>query len=613
MAAKSSEAMSVAAVASSVYRSVISTGCKATFLDSDMVCNGKAVLRRFREGKSKGKANFVGCEHWSRDSLNMATSHRFTPIPPEVRETIVVKLFRNEPLDEQDDDTKVLPGECKAIFHPSHLPKHSECPRNHYRDGIHVICGLDKHDCYAQLSLFIPVDPKDLRIVIIPVAGVPHSHPNFPRTKIPDLEGQLVQELHPGMLINRKRADLVVNQRQTRFPHGTDIEGVYHEFHKDRTLGIAERYIHAVNTQADDGHIIVTINPHTTFAVVHGKTNEWKLLIWLNSVQKRTVIGRIWSNCATRDAFILVWKGIFETIETITGKKLNFKAFSPTSNLLGAIGDSEGAQAQGLADVVILRQMNCDNPVMHFDDILKLIWKTCLVHFTRGVLGLRDHITDEVLQYLLSFPYLNTPEDIQEYYTFCADSRNAKGSHAEDNQIKPTNRPLLEAILLAKEQDAQTARIVEEMISSGVLTNPNNSLQARFKMKAQRQARASEKKPATEAELITRKESRTLRDKIKAKEQENEDLRKQIAMLTQANGSRLLSTPKRSLPTASLSPSNAIIDVDELFGSPPISVRDLSDDEFDYAAALNSDVMSPIFKKMARDYSMPGVDDNESN
>ncbi|KAK6974965.1 hypothetical protein R3P38DRAFT_3478367 [Favolaschia claudopus] len=340
-----------------------------------------------------------------------------------------------------------------------------------------------------------------------------------------------------------------------------------------------------------------------------------------------TVIGRIWSNHATRDTFILVWKGIFETIETITGKKLNFKAFSPTSNLLGAIGDSEGAQAQGLADVVILRQMNCDNPVMHFDDILKLIWKTCLVHFTRGVLGLRDHITDEVFQYLLSFPYLNTSEDIQEYYTFCADSRNAKvqgrlslapclpqslsfwdltpndtnpieGSHAEDNQIKPTNRPLLEAILLAKEQDAQTARIVDEMISSGVLQNLNNSLQARFKMKAQRQARALKKKRAAESELITH-------------------FRKQIAMLTQASGSRLPSTPKQSLPVASsskirLSPSNAIIDVDEMLGSPPTSFRDLSDDELDYAAALNSDVMSPIFKKMARDYSMPGVDD-ESN
>ncbi|KAK6993265.1 hypothetical protein R3P38DRAFT_2567229 [Favolaschia claudopus] len=260
-------------------------------------------------------------------------------------------------------------------------------------------------------------------------------------------------------------------------------------------------------------------------------------------------------------------------------------------------------QAQGLADVIILRQMNCNSPPMHFDDILKLIWKTCLVHFNRGVFGLRDHVTDEVLQYLLSFPYLTTSEDIQDYYTFCADrslsnkfyskvthqnsawwahkvsypwllislnrflshmdkrhwdltpndTNPIEGSHAQDNQIKPTSRPLLEAILLAKDLDAQTARIIEEMVASGVLENPNNSLQARFKLKAQRQARAQEKRRTSDAELITRKESRNLQSKMKATQQENEDLRKQIALLTQASGSIPPSTPQRPLPVASSS------------------------------------------------------------
>ncbi|KAJ6562934.1 hypothetical protein B0H10DRAFT_2116486 [Mycena sp. CBHHK59/15] len=38
----------------------------------------------------------------------------------------------------------------------------------------------------------------------------------------------------------------------------------------------------------------------TTFGVVHSETNEWKLVIWLNSIDKRT-------------AFVLVWNGIFGT------------------------------------------------------------------------------------------------------------------------------------------------------------------------------------------------------------------------------------------------------------------------------------------------------------
>ncbi|KAK6984181.1 hypothetical protein R3P38DRAFT_2806941 [Favolaschia claudopus] len=419
----------------------------------------------------------------------MGTRHRFTAIPFEAREAIVVKLFRNEPLDEEDDDTRVLVGECKEIIHPSHLPRNGQCSRNHYRDGGHAIAELEKRTCDAKLSLFIPIDPNDLRAVIIPLAGLTKKVPLSRRTTLgvdqsnsiveaaaleQDLEGRMVQELHPGML---------------------------------------------------------------------------------NNLNSRMV---------------------------------------PTLK-----------QAQGLADVIILRQMNCNSPPMHFDDILKLIWKTCLVHFNRGVFGLRDHVTDEVLQYLLSFPHLTTSEDIQDYYTFCAESTNPKvqgkhwdltpndtnpieGSHAQDNQIKPTSRPLLEAILLAKDLDAQTARIIEEMVASGVLENPNNSLQARFKLKAQRQARAQEKRRTSDAELITRKESRNLQSKMKATQQENEDLRKQIALLTQA-----------SAP----SPSNSIIDVDALSDS---------DDDFDYAAALKSNVMSPIFKKMARDYAMPGVDD-ESN
>ncbi|KAK6967050.1 hypothetical protein R3P38DRAFT_2815444, partial [Favolaschia claudopus] len=140
--------------------------------------------------------------------------------------------------------------------------------------------------------------------------------------------------------------------------------------------------------------------------------------------------------------------------------------------------------------------------------------------------------------------------------------------------------------------------------------NPNNSLQSRMKSQAQRKARASEKlKRITDAELLTVKESRKLRNNLEATQQENETLRKQIAMLSKATFSATPSTPKKLQPVASSSqlppsPSNSIIDVD----------TDSDSDDFDYAAALNSDIMSPMFKKIARDHSMPGIDDeyNES-
>ncbi|KAK7034164.1 hypothetical protein R3P38DRAFT_2772265 [Favolaschia claudopus] len=229
---------------------------------------------------------------------------------------------------------------------------------------------------------------------------------------------------------------------------------------------------------------------------------------------------------------------------TATGKKLKFKAFSSSSNLLGAIGNSEGAQAQGLADVIILRQMNRDSPA----------WWAHKVSYPWLLVSLNRYLSHMNKRY-----WDLTPND----------TNPIEGSHAEDNQIKPTNRLILEAILLrdtifvvfytaevrcsAKEQDAQNARIIQEMISSGVLQNPNNSLQSRMKSQAQRKAHASEKKRITDAELLTVKESRKLRNDLEATQQENETLRKQIAMLSQATFSATPSTPKKLQPVASSS------------------------------------------------------------
>ncbi|KAJ7915276.1 hypothetical protein B0H13DRAFT_1610650, partial [Mycena leptocephala] len=387
------------------------------------------------------------------------------------------------------------------------------------------------------LLILIPVDENDLRAVVIPKAGVPHNHPAFVRTKTPFqvaqkykkaaettgvigqttlridkaastralLDGKIPQEIHPSMVNNRKRREIVQSVRTASFPDGTGMKAVLREFEKDKSRNIGDRYIHSVIMQADMD-IIITVNPDlaelvhdaswimvdTTFAVVHGTTNEWKLLIWLKGMDKRTVIGRVWSNKATREAFVVVWNGIFEAIKSITGKSLNFKVFSQKSSLLGAIGDSEGAQAQGLGDVIILRQMNTPHvngvPTVTVVSILLFIWKTCLVHFKRGVFKLEAHVDDYIFNCLLGFPYLETSEEIAAYRDFCQASTNPKvqswwahkisypwllpslnrsltkmshlywdltpgdtnpieGSHVQDNQVNHTNLTILEAVL----------------------------------------------------------------------------------------------------------------------------------------------------------------------
>ncbi|KAJ7171600.1 hypothetical protein C8R43DRAFT_944206 [Mycena crocata] len=372
------------------------------------------------------------------------------------------------------------------------------------------------------------------------------------------LDGKLPQELHPGMIISWKRRDMVKETCQASFPDGTGLPAVYLEFNKEQSCDINNRYIHFVTTRLDGMHIIIIINPElvvltldaiwimvdTTFVVVHGKTNEWKLVMWLNSIDKRTVIGRVWSNGASCRAFVMVWNGIFDAIETTLDRllishqgepaqlvanpnsyqdnyweKTEFQAFLSCSKVLSVIGDSEGAKAQGLADVIILQGMN---PLTVGEVVT-----TCIVHFNRiltrsarGVFGLKVYISESDLEYLLRFPYLCSDEEIQAYYTFCVDSTIAKvqSSHAQDNQVNGTRRPLLEAIILnrAKKLDSDTAQVIKATMVSGVLENPHNSLETRYKSQSQRKARGREKQ--LELQSLTGREAKKLRDRVRSGE-----------------------------------------------------------------------------------------------
>ncbi|KAJ6615747.1 hypothetical protein B0H10DRAFT_1949633 [Mycena sp. CBHHK59/15] len=308
---KNAEGTDIVAIATAFYRSMTNQHCKAKG-DGQFECGGHVVMRKYRmvfnfyfisfsrliqiQGKSNRKHHFIGCSNWSDgDGL----SHCFTKIPPQA---------------------------C--------------------------------------------VDENDLRAVIIPKAGVLHNHPAFVRTKTPYqvaqkykkaaettgvigqttlridkaastralLDGKLPQEIHPSMVNNRKRREIIRSVRAASFPDGTRMKAVLREFEKDKSHNIGDCYIDSVIMQANMD-ITITVNldlaelvhdascimVDTTFTVGHSTTDEWKLLIWLKGLDKRTVIRHVWSNKATHEAFVVVWNGIFEAIKSITGKSLNFK------------------------------------------------------------------------------------------------------------------------------------------------------------------------------------------------------------------------------------------------------------------------------------------------
>ncbi|KAF8146377.1 hypothetical protein K438DRAFT_2093770 [Mycena galopus ATCC 62051] len=559
-AAKTAEAGSFIAIVTEFYQSVHSKYCQGTTGDSDFACGDHAIMCKYSEviqgpndinipsdirvkqGPVNEKAYFIGCSNWSK---NDSITHRFTKIPHSVQDLTLRKIFRGEAVQVDDDD--VVSGPCQQIVHPSHLPNNKLCPRTHFRDGKHVCGRFIKQDCPAKLLILIPADEGNMHSVVIPAAGKQHNHPLFSPTKVPFtaatastralLKGKLPQEIHPSLINTRKRRELVFDKKVENFPYGT---AVWHEFELDRAREPGDRYIHAVNTLADDTHVIVTVNPElaaltleaswimveTTFVVVHGKTNEWKLLVWLNDLDRCTVIGRVWSNRATREAFVLVWNGIFEDIQTITGQSLNFKVFSRSSSLLGALGDSEGAQAQALGDVIILRRLNL-KPVdgvatVDVDTILMFVWKTCLVHFQRifsrfptwtqmqtfkSITHSAVHPKTQTEGYPWLLPSLNRKLSrmSSKFWDLTPrDTNPIEGSHAHNNQVNKTNATLLEAILSARQFDEENAQIIKASLESGIWENGNNSIRARFSSQAARQSRSRQKKAEVNSDPATK-------------------------------------------------------------------------------------------------------------
>jgi hypothetical protein len=91
----------------------------------------------------------------------------------------------------------------------------------------------------------------------------------------------------------------------------------------------------------------------------------------------------------------------------------------------------------------------------------------------------------------------------------------------------------------AKQLDNETARVIMATLASGVLENPNNSLQARFRRKGQRDARSREKH--AESQSLTGKEAQKLRRDVKAgklqlreKDSEIEALQRKLQFLTES-------------------------------------------------------------------------------
>lgn len=109
-------------LSSRFYKEALKEPCKAT-LDNGNLCKGDPVYRKFKKQSHFGKLGFIGCSDWIRGTKG---SHRFLPIPKDVKEELVVELFESEngSFASRELSTKL----CAWVLHPCNGAKgYQEC------------------------------------------------------------------------------------------------------------------------------------------------------------------------------------------------------------------------------------------------------------------------------------------------------------------------------------------------------------------------------------------------------------------------------------------------------------------------------------------------------
>ncbi|KAI0041712.1 hypothetical protein FA95DRAFT_1640147, partial [Auriscalpium vulgare] len=432
-------------------------------------CNGLAVIRQFKSKESlDGKTHFIGCSKWSR---NEAKSHRIIWIPIQINEDLVIKLFQNNGHLPEAALSDVIPsGECAYITTRASGGRGARLcryPHINVADSKAVQGSLRQRQCDAQIKIYYPVDRTDRRAIVM-VEG-PHNHPmpfewkvsydakvayraaaeevgpmGLTRSKLnmaPSTQkmlggGSTPASLDPALANPRHQRRILNQVKREKMPFGNGMEGVLALRHADlKNLPKSDQYIHEVRSEYGF-NIIVTALPalvahyHEAFASlhdntykrVHGQWKEWEVVIWVQRLNMRLTLARVYCENETRDAFREMWLALWRTIENVSGKPVRFK-FIHGSGLRAILVDGCKAQIQGLGDALLLYSRECTiNPSV----IVQYILKTCSVHLDRGFTALSAHLPTEDMMRVRQCKFIETQAELDDWRRFCENSRFKK-------------------------------------------------------------------------------------------------------------------------------------------------------------------------------------------
>ncbi|KAJ3710836.1 hypothetical protein C8R42DRAFT_729050 [Lentinula raphanica] len=534
---------------------------------------GRPVIKERSKGKTNGQpaSYFIACSGWTP---KWQDGHRSFSIPDKIDTAALLKVSNGVELSRE----AYIPT-CTRIISSRNGALKRFCGYPHNNDGTLSKLIKHKCNAYRVIfvptdisirqAVIVYSAKKQLADSVVSAKRIrsehpsPHNHPVLVQSKLTFsvmelfkkcihatgvvgtttrsiqkaattsllLNGKTPGELHPALTDIQKQRQILNHEKSKMFPAKMGFEGVWREYQNALQKPQSERYIHRIMNSDSGGRVILTFAPGLlklihdakqiqgdgTFKRVEGEFNEYELTIWHEATERTLTIFRAYFDRSDMLTYKCIFDGLQDLVLQTTGQPLLFHGLHPSGNVHAFGSDMELAELQAAGES--FKRFHDPNHtglmVPTAEDIMRRISRICHVHCKRGVDNLKNKVTPEQYQRLLTFMHLSSEAAIEEFtqwirglgnrhvqawwdhklqpfilagiircrsamdlesWTITDSTTNMnEAQHAWTNKFTGTKLSLLEAILMAQKLDFDTLKEVHVSLQSGILRNSRST------------------------------------------------------------------------------------------------------------------------------------------
>ncbi|EIM79030.1 uncharacterized protein STEHIDRAFT_116833, partial [Stereum hirsutum FP-91666 SS1] len=522
-----------------------------------------AVLRILPERSLDGKKHFCGCEHVRKGDPH-ARSHRFIAIPASIDEKVIIDLFKNRgrlssDIPHIDGDGAVVQGKIISRKCPTKLII--------WYSGRRAIVLLKRaHNHPMPLDTKITVEAKQLyreATVMVGHGGSTMQKVDAAPSTRQTFGGVTPAQKYPALANSRHKRTIIHNLRKENQPVGSEMAGVMARQVEQQQLPHEQQYVFSIYT-GNGLNIIVTMLPglamyyheakasfhDNTYKRTRGQWKEWEVVVWVQRLNMRLTIARVYCEHETRQAFRQMWLSLWDAIEQATLQPVRFK-FMHGSGLLAIVVDGDRAQVDGCGDALLVRNASCPTSSITVRDpqmIVQWVVKTCSVHLDRNFTSLAAHCDREIMKRVRGYwaqdkqskpwflPCINkffTKMNEEDWLATPCDTNINESSHPHTNAHTGIGLSILSSIDSAYVLDRAMEEKVTLAEQSGILPNHLNTAYHRLH---NNQLRKDRRAKAAAARREAENEVESIDDSIRDAAAHLKDLREQKKAVQQQTG-----------------------------------------------------------------------------